>query len=375
MSIVIFILVLSFLVFIHELGHFIAAIRSGVVVEEFGIGYPPKAFKLFNWRGTDFTLNWIPFGGFVRMRGEEGVIEGSSEKKSEGGEFYAADTWKKLLIILAGPGVNFFFGVLVFAAVFTRSGIPHLLTEARIGAVSEGSPSQAAGVPTNVTIMGMFVGEDLSEYVVTPEVSDVIETILEHRGETVRIQTTGNCEALACEERVQTFDVYARTAEETPENQGSIGVAFESVVYQFYPSWQMPFRGIAFGFTQAFDLSREIVGALGAMVSDIASNRRVPDDVAGPVGIVHQAQETGILTGGFISIISFAALLSINLAVMNVLPIPPLDGGRAILLMAEYVLGRKRTEKVEYYLNYGGYFLLMGLIIVITIRDVIRLFT
>lgn len=373
MSIILFILVLSFLIFIHELGHFIAAVKSGVVVEEFGIGYPPKAFKLFTWRGTDFTLNWIPFGGFVRMKGEEGPVEGESKPKTTGGEFFKADAWKKLLIILAGPGVNFFFGVLVFAAVFTRSGIPHLLTEGRIAEVVENSPAAVAQLPTNVTITGVTPAE--GEYISTPTVGEVIEVIGAYKGQTITLETTGQCDVLECEEVQNTYEVYVRTAEETPEGEGSIGIAFEPVVYQHYPAWEMPFRGIVFGFQQAFELSMQIVAALGGMVSDIVTSRTVPDEVAGPVGIVHQAQETGILTGGFISIISFAALLSINLAVMNVLPIPPLDGGRAVLIVAEYILGKKHTEKIEYYLNYGGYFLLMGLIILITIRDVVRIFT
>lgn len=373
MSIILFILVLSFLIFIHELGHFVAAVKSGVVVEEFGIGYPPKAFKLFTWRGTDFTLNWIPFGGFVRMKGEEGPVEGESKPKTKGGEFFTADAWKKLLIILAGPGVNFFFGVIVFAAVFTRSGIPHLLTEGRIAQVAEHSPAAVAELPTNVTITGVTPTD--AEYIATPTVTEVIEVIGAHKGETITLETTGECVVLVCGDERFTYEVYVRTEAETPEGQGAIGIAFESVVYQFYPTWEMPFRGIAFGFQQAFDLSVQIVAALGGMVSDLVTSRTVPDEVAGPVGIVHQAQETGILTGGFVSIISFAALLSINLAVMNVLPIPPLDGGRAVLITAEYVLGRKKTEKIEYYLNYGGYFLLMGLIIAITIRDVVRIFT
>ncbi|NCN51314.1 MAG: hypothetical protein GW925_02570 [Candidatus Pacebacteria bacterium] len=371
MSILLFILVLSFLVFIHELGHFIAAVRSGVVVEEFGIGYPPKAFKLLTWRGTDFTFNWIPFGGFVRMKGEDGPVEGQSQQKTEGGEFFKADTWKKLLIILAGPGVNFFFGVLVFAAIFTRSGIPHMLTEGRVAAVAPNSPAQEAQLPTNVTITGVTIN---GEYTQTPTVTDVISVISAHKGETLTVETTGECQALICDPTKSEYQMYVRTLEETPEGEGSIGIAFESVVYEYYPAWQMPFRGIVFGFQQAFDLSVQIVAALGSMVSDIATKRTVPDEVAGPVGIVHQAQQTGILSGGFVSIITFAALLSINLAVMNVLPIPPLDGGRAVLICFEHVLGRKKTEKVEYFLNYGGYVLLLGLIVVITIRDVVRLF-
>lgn len=372
MTIIIFVLVLSFLVLIHELGHFIAAIRSGVVVEEFGIGYPPKAVKLFTWRGTAFTLNWIPFGGFVRMKGEDGPVEGESKQKDHlGGEFHTAETWKKLLIILAGPGVNFFFGVLVFAAMFTYSGIPHLLTEGRIAAVVPDSPAAQAGLPTNVTITGIKSDD---EFIATPTMTDVISAIGEQRGKTVTVETTGQCDGLVCADEKNTYTIYVRSIEETPEGQGSIGIAFESVIYVTYPLWEMPFRGIVFGFQQAFELSVQIVAALGGMLSDIVTHQSMPDEVAGPVGIVHQAQQMGILSGGFLSILTFAALLSVNLAVMNVLPIPPLDGGRAVLICVESLVGRNKTEKVEYALNYGGYILLLGLIVVITIRDVVRLF-
>lgn len=372
MSVLLFILILSFLVLIHELGHYIAAKRSGVIVEEFGIGYPPKAIKLFTWQGTDFTLNWIPFGGFVRMKGEEGPIEGeSTEKSTKGGEFYSANTWQKLLIILSGPGVNFFFGVIVFAAVFTKTGIPELLTEARIGQVVADSPAATAELPTGVTITALLVDDQRIE---TPTVPSAIEAITSHRGKTITLETTGQCTAFSCQEIIQTFDVYVRTAEETPENQGAIGIAFEQVVYQRYPGWEMPARSIVFGFQQAFELSRQIVAALGGLVTTMFVNRTVPDEIAGPVGIVHQAQSSGLLQDGFITLISFAGLLSVNLAVMNVLPIPPLDGGRAFLLGAEYIFGKTRTEKVGYYLNYGGYVLLLGLIVVITIRDVARIF-
>ena len=371
MSVILFILVLSLLVFIHELGHFIAAIRSGVEVEEFGIGYPPKAITLFTWRGTAFTLNWIPFGGFVRMKGEDGTVEGSSSDKKSAGSFQLAETWQKLFIILAGPGVNFFFGVLVFAGVFTYSGIPHLLTDARIGAVAPGSPAAQAALPTNVSIIGITADEVFIE---TPTVPEVIDVIVASRGKSVTVHTTGACEFTSCSTEGMEYSVYVRNQDQTPEGEGAIGVAFESVVFQFYPWWEMPFRAIVFGFQQAFELSMQIVAALGGMFSDLIKNQIVPDQVAGPIGIVHQAQQTGILTGGVLSLLSFAALLSVNLAVMNVLPIPPLDGGRAVLLVAEHFLGRKKTQRVEYYLNYGGYLLLLGLIISITVQDVIRIF-
>lgn len=370
MTIIVFILILSVLVLIHELGHFIAARKSGIVVEEFGIGYPPLAVKLFIWKGTVFSLNWIPFGGFVRMAGEEGPIEGSS--KASSGQFYKAKTWQKLLVVLAGPGVNFFFGVLVFAIVFTKLGIPTEVTDARVAATAPDSPAAKAGLPSDVSIKRL-VFED-GTVVETPTAQVVIDTVSNNQGKTVQVITSGPCKAASCGESEQAFSIYLRKADEIPAGQGSMGVAFTSIAYTFYPWWEMPFRSVSFGFQQAFLLSSQIVTALGSMVSDLVTKRLVPDTVAGPVGIVHQAQSSGLFSQGFLTLLSFSGMLSVNLAVMNVLPIPPLDGGRALLIVVEKALGRKRTEKLEFYLNNGGYFLLMALIIAITIRDVARIF-
>ncbi len=370
MTIIIFILIISVLVLIHELGHFIAARKSGIVVEEFGIGYPPMAIKLFTWKGTAFTLNWIPFGGFVRMAGEEGPIEGSS--KATTGQFYKAKTWQKMLVVLAGPGVNFFFGVIIFAAVFTKLGIPTEISDARVAAVAPDSPAQKAGITTDTSIKKLLLAD--GTVIDTPTSQVVIDTVTKNQGQTIQVVTSGPCSGLICQDAESTFLLYLRKGEEIPEGQGSMGVAFTSVVYTFYPWWEMPFRSVVFGFQQAFMLSTQIVSALGGMASDLVTKRLVPDTVAGPVGIVHQAQSSGLFSEGWLTIFSFAGMLSVNLAVMNVLPIPPLDGGRAVLLIAEKIAGRKKTEKVEYYLNNVGYFLLLGLIIVITVRDVSRIF-
>ncbi len=115
--------------------------------------------------------------------------------------------------------------------------------------------------------------------------------------------------------------------------------------------------------------------ALGQMGSDMFSGRGVSGDVAGPIGIVHQAQKSDILTSGWMMVLSFAGMLSINLAVMNVLPIPALDGGRAMFIMLGQLVGQKRIEKLENYANYGGFILLVGLIVLISLRDISRIIT
>jgi regulator of sigma E protease len=112
--------------------------------------------------------------------------------------------------------------------------------------------------------------------------------------------------------------------------------------------------------------------ALGKLGQDIGGGK-VPQDLAGPVGIVHQAQSAGLMSQGWLTILNFAGLLSVNLAIMNILPIPPLDGGRAVLILLEKYFDKNKLAKVEYFLNYGGYLVLVGLIILVTIQDVIRI--
>lgn len=369
-SILIFILVLSFLVIIHELGHFFAARWAGVKVKEFGIGYPPKAAKMFRWLDTDFTINWIPFGGFVRMEGEEIDLSQTGVKPKKG-EFYYASIFQRLVIILAGASINFIFGVLAFASIFSFIGIPEAITEARVAAIADGSPAQEVGMPAEVNIISFRYGDE-TVAVTTP--TDVINYVNEHKGESVTVITSGVCQQLSCAEMAQEFQVYLRTADETPEGQGSLGVAFQDVILVKYPWWQMPFRSMVYGVEQAIMLGKEIMAALSRLGTNLVQKGQLSEELAGPVGIVHQAQTIGLLEQGFVVILSFAGMLSINLAIMNVLPISPLDGGKALFTILETVISRKYLQKADYWLSYGGYIALMGLIIVITIRDVFRIF-
>jgi regulator of sigma E protease len=361
MSIIIFILILSVLVIIHELGHFFAARFMGMKVEEFGLGYPPRALKLFKWKETLFSLNWIPFGGFVSIKGEDEAA----------GAFHRFSTNKRLVVILAGAIVNFLFGVLAFSLVFSISGIPTRLKQPRIGEISPNSPAEKVNLPTEVNILGLRVDDELIK---TNDVEEVIKEISDHQGETVQLVTTGHCQQLECEEILHEFEVYLRKPAEIPEGQGSLGIIFQPVVYLDYPWYEMPFRGAWYGLIQAFWLGRVILEGLRDLLTNMVTLGQVPEEIAGPVGIVHQATSEGIFAEGYLVLLSFSGMLSINLAVMNVLPIPALDGGRALFVLIEKIVGRKKIERIEQYANYVGYTLLLGLIILVTIRDVIRIF-
>ena len=369
MTVLLLILVLSFLVIIHELGHLFAALWSKVKVEEFGLGYPPKAHTLFTWRGIPFTLNWIPFGGFVRMAGEEPGTTHSKEK----GQFTAASLPKRLLIILAGASVNFLYGIIVFTIIFSILGVPlPLEKQARIGYVAAESQAEKAGVPKNVSVLSLQTESE--DAVAVQSSAEVISYVKSHLGKTVTITTTGECTGVSCQEMAQTFTAYLRTPEETPAGQGALGIAFDEYTLQFYPWWQMPFKSAYYGTAQALSLGKQILVALQSLGGSLFSSGSIPEELAGPIGIVDQAQSTGLVKEGFMEMFAFSAMLSINLAIMNVLPIPPLDGGRAVFLLLEPVMKKKHLEKLEYWTNYSGYIFLLVLIVVVTARDVWRIF-
>lgn len=370
-QIIIFIFILSFLVIIHELGHLFAAKWAKIKIEEFGVGYPPRALTLFKWGKIIFSLNWVPFGGFVKMVGEDGP--GEDKKKSDDIDglvpFYKRSPLKRLIVILAGVTVNLLFGIIAFSIIFGVKGIPTAIEGARIGVIAPDSPASNVGMKENTEIRNLSFGEEKTE-VSNPQA--VVDFIDSHKGEEIVITNSLVCSDKTCPAETEEFVVKLRTDEETPANQGSLGVGFSDYIYKFYPWYEMPFRSIWFGIQQALFMVLMIVIALGNMIMQILGGS-VPQDVAGPVGIIDQAASSGIFTEGFLSILNFTAMISINLAVMNLLPIPALDGGRALFIILEKFLGKKVINRIENYANYGGMIVLLGLIILITFVDIGRI--
>ncbi|HYD35419.1 MAG TPA: site-2 protease family protein [Vitreimonas sp.] len=383
MTFIIFALILSFLVLIHELGHFLAAKWAKIRVEEFGLGYPPKALVLFKKWGTVFTLNWLPFGGFVRMEGEDGEDSGALElsvkppqrnKKGivldERGEaaFFERSALERMVVILAGATTNLVFGVLAFAIVFCILGIP---SGAIIDQVAPGSPAAAAGITPAVAVIGFRHQGQVTN---TGSTLEIIQFVENHRGQNVTVITTGPCQNYVCENEIKEFNSYLRTKDETPAEQGSLGLAFKGEFFKFYPWYEMPLRGSWYGFNEALKLGQQILLALKTLGTRLVQVQ-LPEEIAGPVGIVDQAAESGLFQQGPLALLFFAGMLSINLGIMNLLPIPALDGGRAVFIILEKVIGREKMGNFEYYANYGGFVFLVALIMVITARDIWRIFT
>jgi regulator of sigma E protease len=371
-TVLIFILLLSLLVIIHELGHFLAARWRGVRVEEFGFGYPPRLLKLFRWRGTVFSLNAIPFGGFVKLEGEDAAADEVTSSKSTQTAFYTKSALSRIAVVAAGPIANLLFGMLAFSIVFGTVGVPVSLDDRpRIEAVSTGSPAELAGVQPGTEIVGVKLFDD---YIATPKAADVIGFTRLNQGQEVTLVLTGPCEGLVCAEERQEKTVYIRPEAEVPENQGSIGIVFADFIFETGPWYLRLSRGIVYGVQNAVNLGVTIVVAVYDLLRNLVIRGQVPADVAGPIGIVDQASRNQLLSQGWLPSLEFAGMLSINLGIMNALPIPALDGGRLLFILLEKVIGRRRIQNIEGYVHYGGFIVLLGLIVLVSLRDIVRIF-
>lgn len=378
-----FLFILSFLVIIHELGHLLTAIWMKVKIEEFGIGYPPLAKVLFHWKGIPFTLNWLPFGGFVRMEGEDGpeketvdseqlsvnskqfVQKKNRETHQAGFEpFYEKTKAARLIVLLAGVFINFLFGIIAFSIVYTITGLPRTIDLKVIDEIVSGSPADQAGIKVKDTFVAAQ-STTQQEKTVFNTTTDVVTFVNKHLDENVRFFVDH-------EGQEKVVEMYLRPVSKRPANEGALGILFAApqIVYDFYPWWQMPFRGTLRGFEDSMNMSAQILMSLKTMFSQLFLHAKLSEDLAGPFGIVHQATKFGLFQNGWAVILQFAGMLSMNLAILNFLPIPALDGGRAFFVLAEGFIGRKRREFIESKVNYFGFAFLLGLIILISIKDI-----
>ena len=363
MSFIYFVLILSFLVIIHELGHFLVAKWSKMKVEEFGVGYPPRMMTLYTDKhGTEYTLNWLPFGGFVRLYGENGPEDSNMDERVGDGAFFDKPVLKRLAVVLAGAIVNFAFGAIAFGTIYTKVGIPTDFGHVLIEEIAEASPAQTAGLMAGDRVQAIVSGDVRTE---VEAVSEFIDVVSASRGEVISLELVDVPELK---------QVYVRTSDEIPEGQGSIGVVVADFAFEQHPIWQMPFRGMWVGVQSAADFGWLLLNALGDMFGKLVFQGEVPDEVAGPVGIVHAVERDGILDDGLLAVLNFAAILSINLAIVNVLPFPALDGGRAVFLVWEWITGKRVKPDFERKVNTVGFASLLLLIVLISVRDIRNVF-
>ncbi|HTK03343.1 MAG TPA: M50 family metallopeptidase [Alphaproteobacteria bacterium] len=347
-SILVFLLVLSILVIVHEFGHFITAVKLGIPVLEFGFGLPPRIWgkKIGN---TLFSLNALPFGGFVRLLGENEEEEGDKSQ-----QFINKPKRIRIAVIVAGVVMNFLLAILAFAIVYSFSGIPKDTHKLKIVDVSAGSPAQVAGVIVGDVISK--VGKDNVD-----SVDYFISKVNDQKGKTTNFEIVRNDNIVKLQ---------MKPRENPPAGEGALGVTITTTEIYFAPVWQRPFIGIYYGFKEAVFWGKTILMGLWTMVYGLFQGQ-VPKGVSGPVGIfavTSEAAKNGVLT-----LINFIGILSVNLAILNILPFPALDGGRLLFIFIEMLMGRKVLPKVEAITHTIGMIILLTLLVAITFHDVVGL--
>lgn len=367
-------IVLVILVAAHELGHAIVAKRNGVVVEEFGIGFPPRAWKKKLKNGVLFTLNWLPLGGFVKLQGEHDA----ADKK---GDYGASTFWQKTKILFAGVVVNWLIAV-VLLSILAVTGLPKIIpnqftvasdttvvsSPVELGALTKGYPAEVAGLKKGDKIIE-FAGQPIGD------TAALIGVSKEHRGETVEVvyERGGQRETTDVALRNTDTAVFGATLGQRESIKATWSAPIVGVVTTAQYTW-VTIEGLGNLFSNFFG------GLVGQLSTTQAGRDAATADlneagasVAGPVGILGvifpAASEAGLS-----QVIFLAAIISLTLAVMNALPIPSLDGGRWFVTALYKVMKKPLTKEREESIHGTGFMILLGLILLITIADVLKLF-
>lgn len=355
-STIIFVLILSLLILIHEFGHYIAAKKNNVFVEEFGFGLPPRAWgkKIGE---TIYSLNWLPFGGFVKLLGEEEheLIGKKLPDKLKNRTFGSKKPWQKTMIITAGVFMNFMLGWIIISFLFTQ-GVPVPSDKLTISQVVENSPAENAGLKNNDIVTNLF--QNGTEYQIKSN-EDFIGTTKKFAGKEIVIKILRNKE-------YKLITVTPRL--NPPKGQGPLGIVISNYETKKYAWYEAPFKGLK----ESFDITKSIVTEFAKMILKLVTFQKLDVEVSGPVGI---AKITGEAVGiGPKAVLQLLAILSLNLAVINILPFPALDGGRLVFVFYEWIFRKKANAKFERNLNLVGFAILITLIVVVTIADIIKLF-
>lgn len=363
MTVIIFIIVLSVLVFVHELGHFIMARRAGMKVEEFGFGFPPKLFG-YKKGETEYTINAIPFGGFVKIFGEDGDQRDSSRSFTDG------TFLQKLAVVFAGVIMNLLlalvllwivniFGVRVAIESPTDNQAVNLTDKkVQIIRVAPESPAEKANIQLFDELKSVRLKD--SQDTVAIETPDTIQNFVKNNNgkEITLVIQRGRDEV--------SLDIQPRV--NPPEGQGAIGIQMAHTGIAKFPVHTALWRAVLY----TYSLTTQTIVGYYDFFSGLLTRASISPDVSGPIGIAVATRKASDI--GFVYLLQFMAVISINLAVLNTIPFPALDGGRGFLIILEKLRGKALSKKVETYIYSGSFALLLALMLYVTIKDLFKFF-
>ena len=395
-TIIVFVIILGFLIFVHELGHFVTARRNGIRTKEFGFGFPPRAVgvqflykdagrkqknikKPFRiiwgskdgddaqeqkdlaqadkeglYGGTVYSLNWIPIGGFVKIKGEDG------EHRNEKDSFSAKSPWTRIKVLGAGVAMNFLIAWIFFSVGFMLGTPQEVSDKDAVGAkimiisVEPNSPAAQMGIVEGDIVLTQQ--SNYGESIELKTVKDMQEYVANLKGREISLKIRRGTNEMI---------VMGTPRAEAPKGEGLLGVGLaqvKNIKYSFFESF---FKGLE-------ETWSVVLLTFGFITQIFVGNKEVIKGVSGIVGI---AKFTGnVIPLGLSALARFIAMLSVNLAVLNILPIPALDGGRIIFVLIEKIKGSPVNEKMEQLAHTIGFALLMVLMVWVTYRDIARIF-
>ncbi len=428
LTVLVFIIILGLLIFVHELGHFLVARKSGITAYEFGFGFPPRIFGIQllkgkkirkvaekeeidvqisdyrteegteiirevvtdkiqeidqitpakKWRyiwgkkdtgeergkepgfkeGTIYSINWIPLGGFVKIKGEDG------SRVNDPDSFAAKSAWVRIKVLFAGVAMNFVLAwalitfALMIGAPETIDGANKKIRDAKIqiSQVIPDSPADSMGIKAGDEIIRCKISDDKCRKNFE-NVSQVQNFINDYKGQEIILQIKRGKDLI---------DLKGSPRTEYPQGQGALGISLAKTAIVEYP-W---YEAIVKGFTITINIIVLIITTLFDLLKSLIIGEKVAVDVSGPVGIAYLTKQVTQL--GLVYILQFAALLSINLGIINGLPIPALDGGRILFIIVEKIKGSPVSRRVENFAHTVGFALLIILMILVTLRDVLK---
>ncbi|MFZ2205842.1 MAG: M50 family metallopeptidase [Microgenomates group bacterium] len=380
-GLIFFILILSFLVLIHEFGHFIAAKKNGIRVDEFGIGFPPKLFGVKRGE-TEYTINALPLGGFVRLFGEEYQEIKDSNSSINNKAFAYKKPYQKAIVIAAGVIINLLFGILVMYSLlisqqFKSDPLPLLfphkfafgIQEGRVMTTQlvKGSPAEKAGIKPEDIISSYSIAAD---HTITrlSSAQQLINVIKSSPGKTIYLETLN-----AKNGTTKTVAVVPQYNKEL--KRAIIGV---NLIDALVLTYQTPTQKIFSGFLHSYNVLEYNFAAIGHLIGISIKQKSaapVSGAVSGPIGIYSVVQDMVQTSGAQLTrnILNLMALLSLSLGVMNILPFPALDGGRMVFVVYEWITKKQVDKRVENITNLIGFMCLMALAVLVSINDILRL--
>ena len=336
MTIVAAVLIFCLLILSHEFGHFIMAKLNGVYVYDFSLGMGPKLFSI-KGKETIYVLRLLPIGGHCLMMGED-------EESDDARSFNKKKVWQRILVIAGGPVMNFLTAVLIFIVIYTMMGAP--FTSNEVDSLIEGRAAEAAGL-----LPGDVIIEVNGQQIISgADISPALALRLEGEPASILVERDGE---------IITFAIQPQYDEEG--ERWMIGIYMANKVAR-----QDFFTAIGLGFKNSFLFTKEILLALVGMVAG-----QVEADVTGPIGVVNIISEA--TTYGLRPLLLITAILCVNLAVVNLLPVPALDGSRIVFLLVEGLRGKPLNREREGMVHFIGLMLLFALMIFITFKDIMRL--